>query len=56
MTNTLFTCCFCGHKFMSKEMHNAAPVVDKGVCCEDCYKKKVLPYRFGVLLHSVYRA
>ena len=56
MTNTLFTCCFCGHKFPFKETHNAESVIKKGRCCEDCYKKKVLPYRFGVLLHNVYRA
>lgn len=55
-TETVETCCFCGHKFPSKEMHNAAPVVDKGVCCEDCHKERVLPARFGNLLHAVYRA
>lgn len=55
MTNTLFTCCFCGHKFPFKETHNAEPVIKNGRCCEDCHKKKVLPYRFGVLLYKVYR-
>ena len=52
----LYTCCFCGHKFPFKEMHNAAPMVEKGKCCDACHKEKVLPYRFGVLLHNVYRA
>ena len=56
MFDTVETCCFCGHKLQLKETHNAAPVVDKGVCCEDCHKQKVLPYRIGILLHHVYRA
>lgn len=56
MADTVETCCFCGHKFPSKEMHNAEPEVEKGRCCEDCHKQKVLPYRVGVLLRNVYRA
>ena len=56
MSDTVETCCFCGHKFTSKEMHNAAPVVDKGVCCEDCHKERVMPVRYNNLLHAVYRA
>jgi hypothetical protein len=56
MADTVETCCFCGHKFPSKEMHNAEPVVEKGVCCEDCHKERVLPVRYAKLLHAVYRA
>lgn len=56
MADTVETCCFCGHKFPSKEMHNAAPVVDNGVCCEDCHKERVLPVRYANFLHAVYRA
>lgn len=56
MSDTVETCCICGHKFPSKEMHNAEPVVEKGRCCEACNRETVLPYRFGVLLHNVYRA
>lgn len=52
----LYTCCFCGHKFPFKETHNAEPVIEKGRCCEDCHKERVLPYRLGVLLYYVYRA
>lgn len=29
MSDTVETCCFCGQKFPSKEMHNAEPVVEK---------------------------
>ena len=53
MSDTVETCCLCGHKFPSKEMHNAEPVVEKGRCCEACNRETVLPYRFGVLLHNV---
>ena len=55
MPEELFTCCFCGHKFDTKP-NNAAPVVEKGECCDECNKNVVLPYRMGMLLHSVYRA
>lgn len=55
-TNILFTCCFCGNKFDTSEEHNAEPVIKNGSCCEECNKKEVLPYRFGILLHAVYRA
>lgn len=56
MANTVETCCFCGQKFPSKEMHNAEPVVEKGMCCEKCHLERVLPVRYGNLLHAVYRA
>lgn len=56
MSDTVETCCICGHKFTLKEMHNAAPVVDKGVCCEDCHNEIVMPVRCNNLIHAVYRA
>ena len=56
MTNTLFTCCFCGHKITFKESHNAEPVVEKGRCCEDCHTRRVMPVRCASFLHAVYRA
>lgn len=56
MPEELFTCCFCGHKFSTKEMNNAEPVIEKGKCCDDCNKTEVIPYRLGILLHEVYRA
>ena len=56
MAETLETCCLCGHKLPSKEMHNAAPVVDKGVCCENCHKARVMYVRCINLLAAVYRA
>lgn len=56
MANELFTCCFCGHKFSTKHMNNAEPVIKNGECCDTCNKNEVIPYRIGVLLHSVYRA
>ena len=55
MSDTVETCCICGHKFTSKEMHNAAPVVDKGLCCEDC-NKIVMLVRYGNFFHAVNRA
>ena len=56
MSDTVETCCICGHKFMSKEMHNAAPVDDKGVCCKDCHKEIVMPVRCRDFNHAVYCA
>lgn len=56
MAEEHYTCCFCGCELTFKESHNAEPIIEKGRCCEDCHKEKVLPYRFGVLLHNVYRA
>ena len=56
MTEELYTCCFCGYKFTSKEMHNASDVVDNGVCCENCNKEIVMHFRCSNFLHAVYRA
>lgn len=56
MAKELFTCCFCGHKFPTKEMNNAEPVIKNGKCCNDCNQEKVIPHRLGLLLYSVYRA
>ena len=56
MAEELYTCCFCGHKFPFKDSHNAAPVIENGMCCEECHKERVMPVRFANLLHSVYRA
>lgn len=56
MSDTVETCCICGHKFTLKEMHNAAPVVDKGVCCEACHKERVMLARWSNLIHAVNRA
>ena len=56
MANAVETCCFCGQKFPSKEMHNAAPVVDKGVCCENCHREIVMLVRYGNLFDAVNRA
>ena len=56
MFDTVETCCFCGHKLTSKETHNAAPVVDKGVCCENCHKEIVMHVRCINFLDAVNRA
>ena len=56
MTDTVESCCFCGHKLPSKEMHNAAPVVDNGVCCEQCHKEIVMYVRCINFLDAVNRA
>lgn len=55
MSDTVFTCCFCGHKFDTKP-NNAAPVIEKGECCDECNKNVVLPVRCSNFIHAVYRA
>lgn len=46
---TVFTCCFCGHKFPEREANNAEPVVEHGECCSDCNIKHVIPARMKLL-------
>lgn len=45
MANELFTCCFCGQKFDTKQANNAEPVIMKGQCCNECNFKYVIPVR-----------
>lgn len=38
------TCCLCGAKFEGHG-NNPSPVKEKGVCCNSCNEKRVIPAR-----------
>jgi hypothetical protein len=46
----LFTCCFCGNKFDTKEANNAEPVIKNGECCGECNTKYVIPARIELAM------
>ncbi len=46
--NLKYTCCFCGLLFYGYG-NNAEPVIENGVCCDECNQKKVIPARIKAL-------
>ena len=46
--NLKYTCCFCGRPFYGYG-NNAEPVIENGVCCDECNLKKVIPARIKQL-------
>lgn len=46
--NLEYTCCFCGRPFYGYG-NNAEPVIENGVCCDECNLKKVIPARIKQL-------
>lgn len=38
-------CCICGREIKNEEAYNPFPIMEHGVCCQECYQKHVLPER-----------
>jgi len=49
--NLKYTCCFCGRPFYGYG-NNAEPVIENGICCDECNLKKVIPARLAIYKNS----